>query len=195
MVLKDNFLGNIIVDQQLHLFTCDRRVYKWFAPPAAYKLLQSSLSPSVFLLLLSNSQQRWATGTVTPRRPTGRSLGILPSSSSLMGGSSPRASPGLRSMAGSRHGASSMGMFRRLGRCASYSPVATDSLDLTQTSVVNSAFKVVRRTNEKEQLQVCFGLLRKDLLVCFMLNYMFHKIKFNRCKQHISSQNRYFHNS
>uniref|UniRef100_A0A8C3AXC1 Internexin neuronal intermediate filament protein alpha n=1 Tax=Cyclopterus lumpus TaxID=8103 RepID=A0A8C3AXC1_CYCLU len=76
----------------------------------------------------------------------------FPVSSSRMGGPSPRASPGLRSMAGSRHGASSMGMYRRLGRCASYSPVPTDSLDLTQTSVVNSEFKVVR-TNEKEQLQ------------------------------------------
>ncbi|XP_054455940.1 alpha-internexin-like [Anoplopoma fimbria] len=65
--------------------------------------------------------------------------------------SSPRASPGLRSMASSRHGASSMGLYRRLGR-SSYSPVPTDSLDLTQTSVVNSEFKVVR-TNEKEQLQ------------------------------------------
>uniref|UniRef100_A0A8C3GC72 Internexin neuronal intermediate filament protein alpha n=1 Tax=Cyclopterus lumpus TaxID=8103 RepID=A0A8C3GC72_CYCLU len=60
----------------------------------------------------------------------------FPVSSSRMGGPSPRASPGLR----------------RLGRCASYSPVPTDSLDLTQTSVVNSEFKVVR-TNEKEQLQ------------------------------------------
>ncbi|XP_068424557.1 internexin neuronal intermediate filament protein, alpha a [Clinocottus analis] len=76
----------------------------------------------------------------------------FPVSSSRMGGSSPRASPGLRSMAGSRHNASSLGMYRRLGRSASYSPVPMDSLDLTQTSVVNSEFKVVR-TNEKEQLQ------------------------------------------
>ncbi|XP_075933399.1 internexin neuronal intermediate filament protein, alpha a [Anarhichas minor] len=73
-------------------------------------------------------------------------------SSSRMGSPSPRASPGLRSMAASRHGASSMGFYNRLGRSASYSPVPTDSLDLTQTSVVNSEFKVVR-TNEKEQLQ------------------------------------------
>ncbi|KAK9541922.1 hypothetical protein VZT92_001933 [Zoarces viviparus] len=73
-------------------------------------------------------------------------------SSSRMGSPSPRASPGLRNMAASRHGASSMGFYNRLGRSPSYSPVPIDSLDLTQTSVVNSEFKVVR-TNEKEQLQ------------------------------------------
>uniref|UniRef100_A0A7N6B9Q8 IF rod domain-containing protein n=1 Tax=Anabas testudineus TaxID=64144 RepID=A0A7N6B9Q8_ANATE len=42
---------------------------------------------------------------------------------------------------------------RRAGRpSTSFSPVPTDSLDLTQTSVVNNEFKIIR-TNEKEQLQ------------------------------------------
>ncbi|XP_049927830.1 internexin neuronal intermediate filament protein, alpha a [Epinephelus moara] len=76
----------------------------------------------------------------------------FPISSSRMGSASPRSTPGLRSMAASRNSATSMSLYRRVGRSASYSPVPTDSLDLTQTSVVNSEFKVVR-TNEKEQLQ------------------------------------------
>lgn len=67
-------------------------------------------------------------------------------SSARMSSASPRGSPGLRSMAASRNGASVMNLYRRVGR-----PI--DSLDLTQTSVVNSEFKVIR-TNEKEQLQV-----------------------------------------
>ncbi|KAM6916033.1 alpha-internexin-like [Xenentodon cancila] len=76
-------------------------------------------------------------------------------SSSRMSGTSARSSPGLRSMsmAASRSSASSTNLYRRLGRSsASFSPVAAGSLDLTQTSVVNSEFKVIR-TNEKEQLQ------------------------------------------
>ncbi|XP_062375939.1 internexin neuronal intermediate filament protein, alpha a [Sardina pilchardus] len=58
-------------------------------------------------------------------------------------------SSGFRSQAGSR--ASSLG-YRRSGRSSSFSPVPSDSLDLTQTSVITNEFKVIR-TNEKEQLQ------------------------------------------
>ncbi|KAK5882046.1 hypothetical protein CesoFtcFv8_020676 [Champsocephalus esox] len=75
----------------------------------------------------------------------------FPVSSSRMGSASSRSTPGLRSMAGPRNSLpSSMSMYRRVGR--SYSPVPADSLDLTQTSVVNNEFKMIR-TNEKEQLQ------------------------------------------
>ncbi|XP_061645469.1 alpha-internexin-like [Phyllopteryx taeniolatus] len=75
------------------------------------------------------------------------------SSSPRMSSSIPRVSPGLRSMAVSRNSASSVGMYRRLGQPpGSFSLVATDSLDLIQTSVVNNELKVIR-TNEKEQLQ------------------------------------------
>ncbi|KAM9344953.1 internexin neuronal intermediate filament protein, alpha a [Symphorus nematophorus] len=73
-------------------------------------------------------------------------------SSSRMSSPTLRSSPGLRSMAVSRNSATSLNVYRRVGRSSSYSPVPTDSLDLTQTSVVNSEFKVIR-TNEKEQLQ------------------------------------------
>ncbi|TKS85222.1 Alpha-internexin [Collichthys lucidus] len=74
-------------------------------------------------------------------------------SSSRMSSVSTRGSPGLRSMAASRNSAPSLNAYRRVGRSsASLSLVPTDSLDLTQTSVVNSEFKVIR-TNEKEQLQ------------------------------------------
>uniref|UniRef100_A0A8C9XEQ1 Internexin neuronal intermediate filament protein, alpha a n=1 Tax=Sander lucioperca TaxID=283035 RepID=A0A8C9XEQ1_SANLU len=76
----------------------------------------------------------------------------FPVSSSRMGSASHRGSPGLRSMAGSRNSGSSLSLYRRVGRSTSYSPVHSDSLDLTQTSVVNNEFKVIR-TNEKEQLQ------------------------------------------
>ncbi|XP_038155399.1 alpha-internexin-like [Cyprinodon tularosa] len=75
------------------------------------------------------------------------------SSASRMGSAPPRSIPGLRAMAAPRHGASSVGMYRRTGRSsAASSLVPTGSLDLSQTSVVNSEFKVIR-TNEKEQLQ------------------------------------------
>lgn len=75
-------------------------------------------------------------------------------SSSRMSSASPRGSPGLRTMAASHNSASSMNLYRRAGRSStSFSLVPSDSLDLTQTSVVNSEFKVIR-TNEKEQLQV-----------------------------------------
>ncbi|KAK5853668.1 hypothetical protein PBY51_014802 [Eleginops maclovinus] len=75
----------------------------------------------------------------------------FPVSSSRMGSATSRSTPGLRSMAGPRNSLpSSMSLYRRVGR--SYSPVPADSLDLTQTSVVNNEFKMIR-TNEKEQLQ------------------------------------------
>ncbi|XP_061692850.1 alpha-internexin-like [Syngnathoides biaculeatus] len=75
------------------------------------------------------------------------------SSSGRMSRSIPRVSPGLRSMAVSRNSTSSVGIYRRLGQPpGSFSLVATDSLDLSQTSVVNNELKVIR-TNEKEQLQ------------------------------------------
>ncbi|XP_071782239.1 internexin neuronal intermediate filament protein, alpha a [Centroberyx gerrardi] len=74
-------------------------------------------------------------------------------SSPRMSSGSSRAPPGFRSLAASRNSASSLGLYRRAGRSsASFSPVLTDCLDLTQTSVVNNEFKVIR-TNEKEQLQ------------------------------------------
>ncbi|XP_077469802.1 alpha-internexin-like [Stigmatopora argus] len=74
-------------------------------------------------------------------------------SSSRMNSSMPRVSPGVRTMAVSRNSTSAGGMYRRLGQPpGSYSFVASDSLDLTQTSVVNNELKVIR-TNEKEQLQ------------------------------------------
>ncbi|XP_076599668.1 alpha-internexin-like [Chaetodon auriga] len=77
----------------------------------------------------------------------------FPVSSSRMSSASPRGSPGLRSMVASRNSAGSLSAYRRAGRSStSFSLVPTDSLDLSQTSVVNSEFKVIR-TNEKEQLQ------------------------------------------
>ena len=78
----------------------------------------------------------------------------FPTSSSRMSGASPRGAPALRSVAAARSSASSVSVYRRLGRSpASFTPVPGGSLDLTQTSVVNNEFKVIR-TNEKEQLQV-----------------------------------------
>ncbi|KAM7385085.1 hypothetical protein PAMP_001183 [Pampus punctatissimus] len=77
----------------------------------------------------------------------------FPVSSSRMSNASSRGSSGFRSMAISRNSATSMGLYRRVGRSStSYSSMPTDSLDLTQTSVVNNELKVIR-TNEKEQLQ------------------------------------------
>lgn len=65
-----------------------------------------------------------------------------------------RASPGLRSVAAPHNSAPPFNMYRRVGRSSTaFSLVPSDSLDLTQTSVVNNEFKVIR-TNEKEQLQV-----------------------------------------
>ncbi|KAF3708538.1 Alpha-internexin [Channa argus] len=77
----------------------------------------------------------------------------LPASSSRISSASARVSTGLRSMAAARNGASPLTLYRRVGRSSTaFSPVPTDSLDLTQTSMVNNEFKLVR-TNEKEQLQ------------------------------------------
>ncbi|XP_007576458.1 internexin neuronal intermediate filament protein, alpha a [Poecilia formosa] len=77
----------------------------------------------------------------------------FPTSSSRMGSAAPRPLPGPRATAAPRHGASSVGMYRRLGRSsAPFSLVPTGSFDLSQTSVVNNEFKLIR-TNEKEQLQ------------------------------------------
>ncbi|XP_061602072.1 alpha-internexin-like [Cololabis saira] len=68
--------------------------------------------------------------------------------SSRMGGSA-----SLRSGVGSRSAPPSAGLFRRTGRASlALGPVPASSLDLGQTSVANSEFKVIR-TNEKEQLQ------------------------------------------
>ncbi|XP_042288519.1 internexin neuronal intermediate filament protein, alpha a [Thunnus maccoyii] len=76
----------------------------------------------------------------------------FPVSSSRMGSASSRGSSGYRSMAMSRNSATSVGLYRRVGRTSTFSSMSTDSLDLTQTSVVNNELKVIR-TNEKEQLQ------------------------------------------
>lgn len=60
----------------------------------------------------------------------------------------------LRSMAQARNSSTTMSTYRRMGRPpSSFALVPNDSLDLSQTSVVNSELKVIR-TNEKEQLQV-----------------------------------------
>ncbi|XP_043991728.1 alpha-internexin-like [Gambusia affinis] len=77
----------------------------------------------------------------------------FPTSASRMGSAAPRPLPGPRATTVPRHGASSVGMYRRIGRSsAPFSLVATGSFDLSQTSVINNEFKVIR-TNEKEQLQ------------------------------------------
>ncbi|CAK6962320.1 alpha-internexin-like [Scomber scombrus] len=77
----------------------------------------------------------------------------FPVSSSRMSSASSRGPSGLRSMALNRNSSTSMGLYRRVGRSStSFSLVPSDSLDLSQTSVVNNELKVIR-TNEKEQLQ------------------------------------------
>ncbi|KAF7663811.1 hypothetical protein LDENG_00198080 [Lucifuga dentata] len=77
----------------------------------------------------------------------------FPVSSSRMSNASARGSPGFRSMAASRSIASSPGLYRRAGRSSvSFCLMETDSLDLTQTSMVNNELKIIR-TNEKEHLQ------------------------------------------
>lgn len=82
-------------------------------------------------------------------------------------GDSPRSSPPrvggattsrgttmLRSVAQSRNSNTALNSYRRMGQPpSSFALVPSDSLDLSQTSVVNSELKVIR-TNEKEQLQV-----------------------------------------
>ncbi|XP_076017080.1 alpha-internexin-like [Genypterus blacodes] len=66
-------------------------------------------------------------------------------------GDSPRF-PVSFSRTGSAPTRTSAGPYRATRSSVKFSLVETDSLDLTQTSVVNNEFKVVR-TNEKEQLQ------------------------------------------
>ncbi|XP_073691051.1 internexin neuronal intermediate filament protein, alpha a [Garra rufa] len=61
-------------------------------------------------------------------------------------------SSGFRSQSVSRSSASPAGYYKRSGRSSSFSPVHFDSVDFSQTSVLNNEFKIVR-TNEKEQLQ------------------------------------------
>ncbi|KAG9350509.1 hypothetical protein JZ751_026875 [Albula glossodonta] len=70
------------------------------------------------------------------------------------GGSSSRSSfssSGFRSQSLSRSSGSSLGSYRRSGR-SSFSPVRSESFDLTQSAVLNNEFKIIR-TNEKEQMQ------------------------------------------
>ncbi|XP_058508160.1 alpha-internexin-like [Solea solea] len=90
------------------------------------------------------------------RKIFGDSPRVPVSSSSRLGSTAPRvSSAGLRSMmAASRPTMSSLSMTRRVGRfsTSSFIPMHTDSVDLTQTSVINNELKVIR-TNEKEQLQ------------------------------------------
>ncbi|CAG00366.1 unnamed protein product, partial [Tetraodon nigroviridis] len=79
------------------------------------------------------------------RKIFGDSLRLSVSSSRMS-----RASSGLRAMPPS-HGPVSA--YRRVGRpSGAFSVMPAESLDLTQTSVVNNELKVIR-TNEKEQLQ------------------------------------------
>uniref|UniRef100_A0A672KDE6 Low molecular weight neuronal intermediate filament-like n=1 Tax=Sinocyclocheilus grahami TaxID=75366 RepID=A0A672KDE6_SINGR len=61
-------------------------------------------------------------------------------------------SSGFRSHSLSRSSASPAGYYKRSGRSSSFSPVHFDSVDFSQTAVLNNEFKIVR-TNEKEQLQ------------------------------------------
>lgn len=61
-------------------------------------------------------------------------------------------SSGFRSHSLSRSSASPAGYYKRSGRSSSFSPVHFDSVDFSQSSVLNNEFKIVR-TNEKEQLQ------------------------------------------
>ncbi|XP_052006898.1 alpha-internexin-like [Xyrauchen texanus] len=79
----------------------------------------------------------------------------LPGSSSRMSNASSRSSmssSGFRSLSLSRSSASPAGYYKRSGRSSSFSPVHFDSVDFSQTSVLNNDFKIIR-TNEKEQLQ------------------------------------------
>lgn len=71
----------------------------------------------------------------------------------------------LRSVAQSRNSSTALSSYRRMGRPASsFALVPSDSLDLNQTSMVNSELKVIR-TNEKEQLQVGPLLSEKTMRV------------------------------
>ncbi|KAM4032059.1 alpha-internexin [Anomaloglossus baeobatrachus] len=80
-------------------------------------------------------------------------FGDPPRSTSRLGGSSSSSrttiSGPFRSQSGSRSNVSSQS-YRRVGRSGGY--LSGENLDLTQTSVLNNEFKIIR-TNEKEQLQ------------------------------------------
>ncbi len=79
----------------------------------------------------------------------------FPGSTSRMSNVSSRSSTsssGFRSHSLSRSSASPAGFYKRSGRSSSFSPVHFDSVDFSQTAVLNNEFKIVR-TNEKEQLQ------------------------------------------
>ncbi|XP_051946443.1 alpha-internexin-like [Xyrauchen texanus] len=79
----------------------------------------------------------------------------LASSSSRMSNASSRSSmssSGFRSLSLTRSSASPAGYYKRSARSSSFSPVHFDSVDFSQTSVLNNEFKIIR-TNEKEQLQ------------------------------------------
>ncbi|XP_048843654.1 alpha-internexin-like [Brienomyrus brachyistius] len=72
-----------------------------------------------------------------------------PRLSSVPSSRSSFSSSGFRSQSLTR--SSSLSSYKRAGR-SSYSPVLSESLDLTQSSVLNNEFKIIR-TNEKEQMQ------------------------------------------
>lgn len=71
------------------------------------------------------------------------------SPSRMMSGSSSRS--GYRSQSLSRTGASSLTSYKRTAR-PNYSLMPIENFDLTQSSVLNNEFKIIR-TNEKEQMQ------------------------------------------
>ncbi|KAM3913113.1 alpha-internexin [Leptodactylus fuscus] len=81
-------------------------------------------------------------------------FGDPPRSTSRLGGSSSSSrttiSGGFRSQSLSRSNVSSQSSYRRSSRPGGY--LSGEHLDLTQTSVLNNEFKIIR-TNEKEQLQ------------------------------------------
>ncbi|KTF78924.1 hypothetical protein cypCar_00037495 [Cyprinus carpio] len=82
---------------------------------------------------------------------TPRFTGSTPRMSNVSSRSS-MPSSGFRSHSLSRSSASPAGYYKRSGRSSSFSPVHFDSVDISQTAVLNNEFKIVR-TNEKEQLQ------------------------------------------
>ncbi|XP_018606462.2 alpha-internexin-like [Scleropages formosus] len=86
------------------------------------------------------------------RKIFGDSPRYAASPSRLSSASSSRSSissSGFRSQSLSR--ASSLGSYKRSGR-SSFSPIPSETFDLTQSSVLNNEFKIIR-TNEKEQMQ------------------------------------------
>lgn len=74
------------------------------------------------------------------------------SPSRMMSGSSSRSgTSGYRSHSASRNGASSLTSYKRSAR-PNYSMMPMENFDLSQSSVLNNEFKIIR-TNEKEQMQ------------------------------------------